>query len=294
MADPTEAGSAPQASSNGLPGLDADDLLRHLSRRVPLLSREDEQALARRIERGDAHARQLFIEANIRLVVAIARGFQRQGVPLSDLIQEGIIGLIQAVDLFDWRKGTRFSTWATLWIRQAICRALPSLSHTIRIPPRVVKEAGRYEGLVESLAQQLQRSPTPEEVEAQVADALEALDDIRKLPIEPLSLDLGVEDDKRSYLDGLADPSDHGPERRTVDALTERTLLAAFECLNERERQVLVLRFGLGRTREHTLGEIGDTLKLSRQRVKQIEGSALSKLRRQVAQQRQEPRWVGR
>ena len=277
--------------------LAADSLgLEHV-RSLRLLSREDEQELARRTEGGDQSARQRFIESNLRLVVSIAKHYQGHGVALSDLIQEGNIGLIQAVDHFDWRKGTRFSTCATLWIKQAIHRALPNLRHAIRIPPRVLRDAGRVESTIEGMTQQLQRPPTPVELEAQLADSGTMLADLHKLPVDHLSLDSPLDDDgRRAMADGLADDLTPDPEDATVQSLTERALLDAFGCLGARERQVLVLRFGLGPHREHTLGEIGDVLGLSRQRVKQIETLALQKLRRFARHEQQENdrgEWIG-
>ncbi len=289
---PTVPADVRDSTSAGRAPLDADSLLRQLAGRVPLLSREEEQVLARRVEAGDERARQTFIEANIRLVVSIARGYARPNVPVSDLIQEGIIGLIQAVDHFDWRKGTRFSTCATLWIRQSICRALPTLRHGMKIPTTVLRDAGRLEKIIDDLAQQLQHRPTAHDLEAQLADDLETVEVARKLPFEPLSLDAG-DDERRSLLDGLTDDADDTPEESALNQVSEAALQAAMATLSERERRVLALRFGLGHSREHTLGEIGDALGLSRQRVKQIEGVALDKLRRAVDQERKQPRWIG-
>lgn len=253
-----------------------------------LLSREEEQELARRAEAGDEAARRRFIESNLRLVVSIARRYQGHGVSLQDLVQEGNIGLIQAVDHFDWRKGTRFSTCATLWIKQAIHRALPGLRHAIRIPHRVLRDAGRVESIVEELTQRLQRTPTAAEIEAELTDEMGRLDDLRRLPLDTLSLDAPSDDDtRRGYAEGLADVQQSDPADEVVRYITESTLLEAFRCLSERERLVLVLRFGLASNREHTLGEIGDLLGLSRQRVKQIENLALDKLRRQVRRERE-------
>lgn len=245
-----------------------------------LLSREEEQDLARRIEAGDRAARQRLIEANIRLVKSIARPYAGQGVPLSDLIQEGIIGLIQAVDKFDWRKGTRFSTCATLWIKQAILRALPALRHPIHIPSRVLRDAGRVESTIEALTQRLLRPPSEHEIQAQLGTELGALDGWRRLPLDAISLDAG-DDDWRPVGDALA-TDEAGPESRFLDAVTEDQLIEAFAGLADRERRVLTLRFGLGAVREHTLSEIAEMMQLSRQRVKQIEAAALVKLRGQV------------
>lgn len=253
-----------------------------------LLSRDDEQDLARRVESGDTSARQAFIEANLRLVVSIARHYQGLGASLSDLIQEGNIGLIQAVDHFDWRKGTRFSTCATLWIKQAILRALPQHRHSIRIPSRLLRDAARLEAAVDRLSQELQRPPTSTEVEDFMGE-VGAFDDLRSLPLDPVSLDGSTsdEDGRRPLSDALADSQADGPEATFLRRVTEHLLAGAFTDLNDRERQVLSLRFGLFDQREHTLSDIADVLNLSRQRIKQIEAHALRKLRRQVVLSRQ-------
>ena len=178
-----------------------------------LLTREDERDLARRVELGDPAARQAFVEANLRLVVSIARQYQGLGVPLSDLIQEGNIGLIQAVDHFDWRKGTRFSTCATLWIKQAILRSLPHLRHSIRIPSRLLRDMARADLAADRLAQELHRAPTNQEVEDSLGTVCDSVEQLRRLPLDPVSLDAGSsadDDGRRSLVDALADADAKG------------------------------------------------------------------------------------
>lgn len=268
-----------------------DDQRVRLACGARLLSREEEQVLARRVEEGDSHARRRLIEANLRLVVSIARQYLGSGVPLSDLVQEGNIGLIQAVDHFDWRKGTRFSTCATLWIKQAILRALPGLRHPIRIPARLLRDKGRVETTIERLTQELQRPPSEKEIETRLAAEVQNIEDVQKLPLDTVSLDTPLEEDgRRSFGDHLADFEATSPEDSTVNSLASSGLLDAYRGLGERERNVLALRFGLGSFREHTLGEIGDLMGLSRQRVKQIGTLALMKLRRQALRERGEAR----
>jgi RNA polymerase primary sigma factor len=257
---------------------------------VRLLTREGEQALAKRVEQGDDLARQVFIEANLRLVVSIARQYQGLGVPLSDLIQEGNIGLIQAVDHFDWRKGTRFSTCATLWIKQAILRSLPHLRHSIRIPSRLLRDICRLDTAVDHLCQELQRPPTPQEVEAQFGCSSHTVEGLRSLPLDPVSLDFNAgadEDGRRSLVDALADPEALAPELSLLRVLAEDRVVELIESLRERERQVVSLRFGLAGEQEHTLGEIAMLLGLSRQRIKQIEAHALRRLRFEIARRRE-------
>jgi RNA polymerase primary sigma factor len=253
-----------------------------------LLTRDDEQALARRVEAGDDAARQAFIEANLRLVVSIARHYQCLGVALSDLIQEGNIGLIQAVDHFDWRKGTRFSTCATLWIKQAILRGLPQHRHSIRIPSRLLRDALKLEATVDRLSQELQRPPTAVEVENHMGRHGPAVD-LRSLPLDPVSLDGVVveEEGRRSLADALPDVETDGPERALMRAYTGDLVGHALDDLTEREREVVTLRYGLCGEREHTLSDIALLLSLSRQRVKQVEAHALRKLRRLSALRRQ-------
>jgi len=246
-----------------------------------LLSREEEQELARRIEAGDQHARQQFIECNLRLVYAIARRYLATGVGLPDLVQEGVIGLIQAVDHFDWRKGTRFSTCATLWVRQAISRALPSLRHTIKIPSRVLQELGRADAASDELQQRFQRKPSDDELADRLADELLNLDDLRRLPLRLLSLESPHDDEQRiNYTDTLPDDSSPDPAGVLLQRAAQSEAMLAFRDLTDREQTVLAMRFGLGQLRQYTLGEIGDHLGLSRQRIKQIESAALLRLRK--------------
>jgi len=249
-----------------------------------LLSREEEQDLARRVEAGDEQARQRFIESNLRLVYAIARRYVGSGVALPDLVQEGVIGLIQAVDHYDWRKGTRFSTCATLWIRQAISRALPSLRHTIRIPTRLLQELGRADAASDELHQRFQRPPSDDELADRLTAELVNLEDLRRLPLRPLSLESPYDDDQRiTFSDTLADEHSPDPAWVMLQRAAQAEAMVAFRELTEREQMVLAMRFGLGQLRQYTLGEIGQHLGLSRQRIKQIEAASLLRLRQMMA-----------
>ena len=281
-----EPAAGPLAAHSGPAGLLAGGLSHRL------LSREEEQDLARRVEAGDERARQRFIESNLRLVYAIARRYLGSGVALPDLVQEGVIGLIQAVDHFDWRKGTRFSTCATLWVRQAISRAVPSLRHTIKIPARVLQELGRADAAADELVQHFQRQPSDDELADKLTAEFGSLEDLRRLPLRLLSLETPADEDQRvNFTDTLADDSCPDPAGMALQRADQVEAMGAFRELTEREQTILAMRFGLGQLRQYTLGEIGEHLSLSRQRIKQIEAAALLKLR-QMLDERAEQRAV--
>lgn len=250
-----------------------------------LLTAEQERDLAMRIEAGDVEARQIFVEANLRLVLSVARQHLGLGVSLGDLVQEGMIGLIQAVDHFDWRKGTRFSTCATLWIRQAIIRALPELRQGIRVPNGLVRQWQRRDALADNLAQQLQRHPTAHELADQLPDSVSS----PRLAVKPpytVSLDDGrpsEDGDRGSLLDALSDETADCPEQRALRRLAAQELGVLLGTLKPRDRLVLTLRFGLDGAHEHTLAEIALQLGLTRQRIRQIEAQALRRLRYELA-----------
>ena len=269
-----------------------DDLVRSYLgdiRDIPLLTAAEEIELGRRIEAGDSEARRTFARANLRLVVSIAKRYAGASLPLIDLIQEGNIGLLRAVQKFDWRRGHRFSTYATWWIRQGITRALADKSRPIRLPVHVGEQVVRFNSAAQRLTQQLGRVPTELEVAAAIGLDLHELAAARSVDHLQLSLDAGVgEDDDTPLAELVEDTTAEDPERvaqRHGLESTARKVLA--EALTPRERRVIALRFGLARDGvRHSLDEVGGELGLTRERVRQLERGALEKLRA--------PRTIGR
>lgn len=247
-----------------------------------LLTLDQEIRLAQRIERGDEVARARLTEANLRLVVSIARRYQARGLTLADLIQEGCLGLIRAVEKYDWRKGYKFSTCATWWIRQAILRALAEQGRTIRLPVHVIESIQRVLRTSQLLRQELGRTPTVEELSFQLQMPVNRVQEtLRALP-ETLSLDgsSGEDSEQVCPLDFLADPNALNPTDAVSHRLLRDQLERALALLTERERDVVVLRFGLrGDGTPQTLEEVGRHLQVTRERVRQIESKAMGKLR---------------
>ncbi len=268
------------------PGAD-DALATYLReiRPVPLLTAEQEIELAKRIEAGDEAAMQHFILANLRLVVNIAKKYQGRGFSLLDLIQEGNIGLMRAVQKFDWRRGFRFSTYATWWIRQAITRALAERSRTIRLPILMGQAITKVRDATERLTQKLGRDPTEEEVAHELGVTVSELDEMLRSSAAPVSLETPVGEDETDVLgDLLPDENAIAPEERAFErTLKEEANHALEETLSHRERLVLQLRFGLGDGQVYPLEKIGEQLGLTRERVRQIENEALRKLRSAAA-----------
>jgi len=263
----------------------SEDILRlflnELSKRR-LLSAAEEVSLAKRIERGDSGAKQLMIESNLRLVVSIAKGYRGLGVPFLDLIQEGSIGLNRAVEKFDWRRGFKFSTYATWWIRQAIQRAVTNQSRTIRLPIHVAERQHRLTRLAAKLEAELGREPTREELIEGSGIRPRHVDEALGAARASVSLNqsLGGEDDSE-FADVLADPISGDPAIEVVDRLQRDEVLQSLGRLPERERTIIELHFGL-KGEPHTLAEIGSELGLARERVRQIEIQALDRLGRQA------------
>jgi RNA polymerase primary sigma factor len=259
---------------------DALQLFLNEAGRYKLLTAEEEVELAKRIERGDKEAKDLMINSNLRLVVSIAKRYQGHGLSLLDLIQEGIIGLIRAVEKFDYRKGFKFSTYATWWIRQAVQRGVANKSRTIRIPVHIVEREQKIARAERDLLEQLDRPPTDEELAKKTGLKAKHVREVRGAARTVASLDRAVGDSDTSFGDIVAqDGADI--EEEVVVALGEDALHRAIETLPEREKFVIVSRYGLGDTEPKSLEEIGREMGITRERVRQIETQALGRLAQQ-------------
>jgi RNA polymerase primary sigma factor len=253
------------------------------ARKHPLLTADEEIELAQRIERGDLDAKDRMVNSNLRLVISVARKYQGQGLPLGDLIQEGMLGLIRAVEKFDWRKGFKFSTYGTLWIRQAIGRGLANSGRTVRLPVHIVARARKISDAERKLAVEFGRQPTEEEIAAFVDLPLDEVADIRRADRGPTSLDQGVGEDGDTALGDLIAGDGPSIEDYVSSELDFDTLRQAVGTLPETERTVITLRFGLDREEPQALRETGRRLGLSSERVRQLEDQALRRLSRDEA-----------
>lgn len=264
-------------------GITIDDPVKvylHEIGRVPLLTSEEENALAERIAKGDQEAKKKLNEANLRLVVSIAKRYVGRGLLFLDLIQEGNLGLIKAVDKFDSTKGYKFSTYATWWIRQAITRAIADQARTIRIPVHMVETINRLLKTERALVQELARQPQADEIAAEMNMPVERVREIMKVALEPVSLESPVGEEEDSHLgDFLADDDIPAPSDVASQTLLKEELNEVLKTLSDREARVLRLRFGLEDGRTRTLEEVGREFRVTRERIRQIEAKALRKLR---------------
>ncbi|MBX5440262.1 MAG: RNA polymerase sigma factor RpoD [Solirubrobacteraceae bacterium] len=261
------------------PSLDSLRLYLRSIGRVPLLTAAEEVALAKRIERGDMAAKQQMVEANLRLVVSIAKGYLGRGLTFLDLIQEGSLGLIRAVEKFDYRRGYKFSTYATWWIRQAVTRAIADKGRTIRIPVHMVEKLNKVVHVERQLVQSLGREPTPEEIAAQLDCHPREVRDILRMSQQPISLEKPIgEEDESELGDFVEDQTAESPFELASENLRRENVRKALAALPQREREVIEMRFGLTGERPRTLEEVGRAFNVTRERIRQIENHTLKKL----------------
>jgi RNA polymerase primary sigma factor len=276
---PPEEEKGPKLDLTVEPSLDSLRLYLREIGKVPLLTADEEIYLAKRIERGDMGAKRQMIEANLRLVVSIAKAYLGRGLSFLDLIQEGSLGLIRAVEKFDYRKGFKFSTYATWWIRQAVTRAIADKARTIRIPVHMVEKLNKVVHIERQLVQRLGREPLPEEIAEELEMTVEEVREILRMAQLPVSLEKPVGDDEESALgDFVPDEQAESPFDTASVTLRREDIECALSSLPERERQVLELRFGLTGEQPLTLEEVGRAFGVTRERIRQIENTTLKKL----------------
>ncbi len=269
----------PDLDLSNEPSVDSLRLYLRSIGRVPLLTAEEEVALAKRIERGDMAAKQHMVEANLRLVVSIAKGYVGRGLTLLDLIQEGSLGLIRAVEKFDYRRGYKFSTYATWWIRQAVTRALADKGRTIRIPVHMVERLNKLIYAERRLIQQLGREPSPDELATELECSVRDVREVMRVTQQPVSLEKPIGDEDDSALaDFVEDVSAASPFEIASEALRRENIRRVLAALPTREREVIEMRYGIVGGRSRTLEEVGRAFNITRERVRQIENRTLKKL----------------
>ncbi len=278
-----EEASEPDLEATMPKGIAVDDPVRMYLKeigKVPLLSAEEEIALAKRMENGDEEAKGRLCEANLRLVVSIAKRYVGRGMLFLDLIQEGNLGLIKAVDKFDYTKGYKFSTYATWWIRQAITRSIADQARTIRIPVHMVETINKLIRVSRQLLQTYGREPSPEEIGLEMGITVEKVREIQKIAQEPVSLETPIGEEEDSHLgDFIPDEDVPAPAEAAAFSMLKEQLVEVLDTLTEREQKVLKLRFGLEDGRARTLEEVGKEFDVTRERIRQIEAKSLRKLR---------------
>jgi len=274
-----EEKSAPKLDLSVEPSLDSLRLYLREIGKVPLLTADQEVSLAKLIERGDMNAKQHMIEANLRLVVSIAKGYLGRGLSFLDLIQEGSLGLIRAVEKFDYRKGYKFSTYATWWIRQAVTRAIADKARTIRIPVHMVEKLNKVVHIERQLVQRLGREPLPEEIAEELEITTDEVREILRMSQMPISLEKPIGEDEDSSLgDFVPDEQAESPFDTASLSLRREDVEVALSALPERERRVIELRYGLDGAQPCTLEEVGQAFGVTRERIRQIENNTLKKL----------------
>jgi RNA polymerase primary sigma factor len=275
----TDAPKKPELDLTVEPSLDSLRLYLRSIGRVELLTAEEEVGLARRIERGDMLAKNHMVEANLRLVVSIAKGYLGRGLTFLDLIQEGSLGLIRAVEKFDYRRGYKFSTYATWWIRQAVTRAIADKARTIRIPVHMVEKLNKVVHVERQLVQELGREPTPEEIARELESTPREVKDILRMAQLPISLEKPIGEEEDSELgDFVEDETAESPFEQALENLRKENVRKALDALPEREREVIEMRFGLKGHEARTLEEVGRAFGVTRERIRQIENNTLKKL----------------
>jgi RNA polymerase primary sigma factor len=275
----TDAPRKPAIDLTVEPSLDSLRLYLRSIGRVQLLTADREVALAQRIERGDLVAKQEMVEANLRLVVSIAKGYLGRGLSFLDLIQEGSLGLIRAVEKFDYRRGYKFSTYATWWIRQAVTRAIADKGRTIRIPVHMVEKLNKVVHVERQLVQELGREPTPDEIATELESTAREVREILRMAQQPVSLEKPIGEEEESELgDFVEDENAESPFETASTNLRKENVRKALDALPQREREVIEMRFGLTGARPYTLEEVGRAFSVTRERIRQIENHTLKKL----------------